>query len=325
MQPTNLELPPSSSDPYLWADFVELRALIHPDRCYSRGDLVSVAKGIMVTAPHRQFQPETQWRDLISFAGARRIAFGDQTYPFAVSDDEDTLELRPGALTPLQRAYLLLLLASLLRHIPKGKERTALTRGFEQFSLKVFERLMPDGSQVHATGAGGGKSSRYTGTLFNKMKSMAIDIRATSNFAERDFKRGDSGDGGIDLVAWHPMADERKGIPAALATATVREKALLYLKMAGVDGFFEAAVCGDEVAHAKPAPDIFLAAAKALGVPAEECLVLEDSPNGLRAARAAGCKAVVVPDITPIPPESEGLWAARAATLADVIPLLECL
>ena len=217
MQPTNLELPPSSSDPYLWADFVELRALIHPDRCYSRGDLVSVAKGIMVTAPHRQFQPETQWRDLISFAGARRIAFGDQTYPFAVSNDEDTLELRPGALTPLQRAYLLLLLASLLRHIPKGKERTALTRGFEQFSLKVFERLMPDGSQVHATGAGGGKSSRYTGTLFNKMKSMAIDIRATSNFAERDFKRGDSGDGGIDLVAWHPMADERKGIPAALA------------------------------------------------------------------------------------------------------------
>ena len=46
--------------------------------------------------------------------------------------------------------------------------------------------------------------------------------------------------------------------------------------MAGVDGFFEAAVCGDEVAHAKPAPDTFLAAAKALGVPAEECLVLED-------------------------------------------------
>lgn len=88
---------------------------------------------------------------------------------------------------------------------------------------------------------------------------------------------------------------------------------------------FVATVCGDEVAHAKPAPDIFLAAAKALGVPAEECLVLEDSPNGLRAARAAGCKAVVVPDITPIPPESEGLWAARAATLADVIPLLECL
>ena len=62
-----------------------------------------------------------------------------------------------------------------------------------------------------------------------------------------------------------------------------------------------------------------------LRVQQQECLVLEDSPNGLRAARAAGCKAVVVPDITPIPPESEGLWAARAATLADVIPLLECL
>ncbi|MFQ7107590.1 MAG: HAD-IA family hydrolase [Neglectibacter timonensis] len=68
----------------------------------------------------------------------------------------------------------------------------------------------------------------------------------------------------------------------------------------------------------KTSTGYLLAAAKALGVPAE-CLVLEDSPNGLRAARAAGCKAIVVPDITH-PPESEGLWAARG-TLADVIPL----
>ena len=117
----------------------------------------------------------------------------------------------------------------------------------------------------------------------------------------------------------------RRDLPAVLATSTGRATALRYLELARVNRYFKGAVCGDEVAHAKPAPDIFLAAAKALGVPAEECLVLEDSPNGLRAARAAGCKAVVVPDITPIPPESEGLWAARAATLADVIPLLECL
>ena len=115
------------------------------------------------------------------------------------------------------------------------------------------------------------------------------------------------------------------GIPAALATATVREKALLYLKMAGVDGFFEAAVCGDEVAHAKPAPDIFLAAAKALGVPAEECLVLEDSPNGIRAGAAAGCKAVMVPDLMEPTDELQTLTAAIVPDLFAVVPLLDTL
>ena len=113
------------------------------------------------------------------------------------------------------------------------------------------------------------------------------------------------------------------GIPAALATATVREKALLYLKMAGVDGFFEAAVCGDEVAHAKPAPDIFLAAAKALGVPAEECLVLEDSPNGVRAGAAASCRTVMVPDMTRPDDRLRALASAVAPDLFAVIPLLD--
>ena len=55
------------------------------------------------------------------------------------------------------------------------------------------------------------------------------------------------------------------GIPAALATATVREKALLYLKMAGVDGFFEAAVCGDEVAHAKTGTGYLFGGSKGTG------------------------------------------------------------
>ena len=114
-------------------------------------------------------------------------------------------------------------------------------------------------------------------------------------------------------------------IPAVLATSTRREKALAYLQQTDVERYFTAAVFGPEVARPKPAPDIFLAAAAAIHADPAHCVVLEDSPNGLRAARAAGCKAVVVPDITPIPPESEGLWAARAATLADVIPLLECL
>lgn len=121
-----------------------------------------------------------------------------------------------------------------------------------------------------------------------------------------------------ELLEWL----RRENIPAALATSTGREKALGYLEQAGISEYFSAAVCGTEAANPKPAPDIFLAAAAKLGVEPGNCVVLEDSPNGLRAAKAAGCRAIVVPDLTPAPPEREHLWDAKADTLADVIPIL---
>lgn len=112
-------------------------------------------------------------------------------------------------------------------------------------------------------------------------------------------------------------------IPSVLATSTARATALDYLAQAGVSDCFAAMVFGPEVARPKPAPDIFLAAAAAIGVPPAACLVLEDSPNGLRAAKAAGCRAIVVPDLTPAPPAEEGLWDHCVASLQEVIPLLE--
>lgn len=112
-------------------------------------------------------------------------------------------------------------------------------------------------------------------------------------------------------------------IPAVLATSTGRERAERYLKLAGVRDYFTAAVYGPEVNHPKPAPDIFLAAASAIGADPARCVVLEDSPNGLRAAKAAGCRAIVVPDLTPAPPPEEGLWDFKAENLKQVIPLLK--
>lgn len=121
-----------------------------------------------------------------------------------------------------------------------------------------------------------------------------------------------------ELLRWLRQA----GIPAALATSTGREKALGYLEQAGVSGFFAAAVFGPEVPNPKPAPDIFLEAAARLGADPGSCVVLEDSVNGLRAAKAARCRAIVIPDLTPAPPERDGLWDAQADSLADVIPIL---
>lgn len=86
------------------------------------------------------------------------------------------------------------------------------------------------------------------------------------------------------------------GIKIAVATSSERTRADAYLKMSNLTDTFDYVVCGDEVTLGKPHPDIFLTAAEKLGVPAENCIILEDSENGIKAAHAAGAFAIMIPD-----------------------------
>ncbi len=88
---------------------------------------------------------------------------------------------------------------------------------------------------------------------------------------------------------------DRKGIRRCVATSSRRSFATEALSLAGILGRFEFLICGDEVARGKPAPDIYLQAAKSFQLLPEELLVLEDSSHGTVAARAAGCFVVAVP------------------------------
>lgn len=96
---------------------------------------------------------------------------------------------------------------------------------------------------------------------------------------------------------------DQQGLPKAVATSTARNLAIRKLTAAKLLDRFETIVCGDEVANGKPAPDIFLAAAEKLTMPPEDCLVLEDSLAGIRAAHAAGMRAIMVPDLIQPPAE----------------------
>jgi pseudouridine-5'-monophosphatase len=88
------------------------------------------------------------------------------------------------------------------------------------------------------------------------------------------------------------------GVPLGIGTSSQREITELKLAAASIAQHFACVVCSDDdgITRGKPAPDIFLAVAKGLRAAPERCVVLEDTPNGVRAARAAGMEVIAVID-----------------------------
>ena len=100
--------------------------------------------------------------------------------------------------------------------------------------------------------------------------------------------------------------------PLGLASSSNRNVIDLVLQTAGLADAFEATVSSEEVAAGKPAPDVYLEAAKGLGVEAADCVAIEDSANGIRSAHAAEMAVIAIPN-RDFPPDPEAL------ALADVV------
>lgn len=113
--------------------------------------------------------------------------------------------------------------------------------------------------------------------------------------------------GALELV----LRLRERGIPLAVATSTQRARALRKLRATDLLRNFDTVVGGDEIARGKPAPDIYLEAARRLEVKPSACIAFEDSPTGLKAASAAGLFSVLIPDLI------EPLEDVRA--LADIV------
>ena len=91
-----------------------------------------------------------------------------------------------------------------------------------------------------------------------------------------------------------------RGVRIALATSTGRSVVESYIQhIPEMQNVFDAMVCGGEAGRSKPAPDIYLEAARRIGVPVESCIGVEDSLNGLKSLTAAGCVSVMIPDLLP--------------------------
>ena len=115
----------------------------------------------------------------------------------------------------------------------------------------------------------------------------------------------------------------KKNIKAAVATATPIELTLQHLEKIGVRNQFDKIVSAKQVKHGKPAPDVYLYACEQIGEEPSNCIAVEDSPNGIKAAYAAGCKPVMVPDLTPPDEEIQPLLYAVVDSLVEIRRLID--
>lgn len=113
------------------------------------------------------------------------------------------------------------------------------------------------------------------------------------------------------------------GIKTAIATSSPIARAQAHLGSLGLAEQFDAICSSHDVAHPKPAPDIYIHAAATLGLKPEECLALEDSPAGILSAYRAGCFPAMIPDLDQPDEEILQILFAKADSLTDIIDLLE--
>jgi len=112
------------------------------------------------------------------------------------------------------------------------------------------------------------------------------------------------------------------GLRLAVASSSPQDHVRFLLDCAHVAPYFHAIISADLVERGKPAPDIYRAAVGALDLAPEQCVALEDSPQGIRSAYDAGLLPVMIPDLVPVDPAVAPLLYAQCTTLSDVITLV---
>ena len=113
---------------------------------------------------------------------------------------------------------------------------------------------------------------------------------------------------------------KENGWTVGLASSTRRSSVLNHLEQAGIRDYFSTVITGDMVEHSKPQPDIYLMACRELGADPTEAYAIEDSPNGIRSAHAAGMFPLMVPDM--IAPDEE-MRRLSSCIFKDLFEVLE--
>lgn len=178
-----------------------------------------------------------------------------------------------------------------------------------------------------------------------EVSRRAIGLNATDTEAlvlsvyGKDFPYGDFRE---EISRWYQSCIAKRGLPRkpgvekllgylkrsgyliGLASSTRYASVVRHLKQAEIIDDFQVLVTGDMIEHSKPLPDIYLLACKKLGVEPGKSYAIEDSPNGIRSAHAAGMKAIMVPDLIEPDQEMRELSHIICKDLLEVLAYLNC-
>ena len=112
---------------------------------------------------------------------------------------------------------------------------------------------------------------------------------------------------------------KQSGTPIGLASSSKYSSIISHLKEANIIDYFDVIVAGDMIEHSKPKPDIYILACNKLGVDPKDTYAIEDSPNGIRSAHAAGMRPIMVPDLVKPDAEMEELSYLICKDLMEVM------
>ncbi|MBO4888685.1 MAG: HAD family phosphatase [Firmicutes bacterium] len=116
---------------------------------------------------------------------------------------------------------------------------------------------------------------------------------------------------------------KQKRIPVGICSSTRTGVIRDHLEKTGLSGYFDQIVGGDQIVHSKPQPDIYLKACEVLGMEPKDCLAVEDSPNGIRSAHAAGLIPIMIPDLVEPTEEMKRLSYLILQDLSELQKLIE--
>lgn len=226
---------PRISKIHVWADYIELLALTSEDSLFSGSvleDTLAEAEDtaidqeafeldepmpsdepdVMIVASEAVFR---KWADIRGCLISRQRRLGGN-WPFVIEDDILSCTIDRDNPSIMHRLYVALLIASSLRYI-NTTYRTEITSSLEYISYFVFKKILPESWVVRPFGAHQRIANGYDGILYEKFVRLSEDLNAKLMLEEDDLDPRDTGDGGIDLVAWHPLGDDLGNIPIAFA------------------------------------------------------------------------------------------------------------
>ena len=192
-------------------------------------------------------------------------------------------------------------------------------RAFHDVLLQDFGLELPDGLRLAMMGRSGSDLYRTVNLFFPKLDAAEYVRRSFAAVADRVKDELVPRPGLYELLPW--LRDQ--GIRLGLASGSDRSIVESNLRVSGLKDYFPVSVSGDEVTMGKPHPEGYLRVLDRLGCAPEDCYILEDSPNGIRAGHRAGCSVLMVPNTVEPDEEIRGLCTGIYETLTDVKKAME--